>query len=144
MAKNYHRSSFPTSGMFRNFPRRRMGQIARGTCYVRPPKRVKTALLWPLGCALPTPIAPSDSPELCVLSSGMAYASGKFPRIERRYAPLRSVVYHIFNKTAQIAIALFATYRAIKTNWWWIGPRASRNLILNMNSFLLKQPHQTF
>jgi hypothetical protein len=41
--------------------------------------------------------------------------------------PLRSAVYHISKKTAQIA--LFATYRAIKTNWWWIGPRASRKMI---------------
>ncbi len=44
--------------------------------------------------------------------------------------PLRSAVYHISKKTAQIAP--FATYRAIKTNWWWIGPRASRKMILNM------------
>ena len=41
--------------------------------------------------------------------------------------PLRSAVYHISKKTAQIAP--FATYRAIKTNWWWIGPRASRKMI---------------
>ena len=41
--------------------------------------------------------------------------------------PLRSAVYHISKKTAQIA--LFATSRANKTNWWWIGPRASRKMI---------------
>ena len=41
--------------------------------------------------------------------------------------PLRSAVYHISKKTAQIA--LFATSRANKTNWWWIGPGASRKMI---------------
>ena len=49
-------------------------------------KVVKTALLWPLGCALPTPIASSDSPELFVILSEMAL--GNFPRIGQRYAPI--------------------------------------------------------
>ena len=46
---------------------------------------LKTALLWHLGCALPTTIASLDLPELCVLLSGVAW--GNFPRIEQRYAP---------------------------------------------------------
>ena len=47
-------------------------------------KVVKTALLWPLGCALPAPIAASDSPELLIILSEMGL--GNFPRIGQRYA----------------------------------------------------------
>ena len=49
-------------------------------------KVANTALLWPLGCALPTPIASSDSPELFNILSEMA--SGNFTRIGQRYAPI--------------------------------------------------------
>ena len=51
-------------------------------------KVAKPALLWPLGCtcALPTPIASSDSPEFFSILSEMA--SGNFTRIGQRYAPI--------------------------------------------------------
>ena len=49
-------------------------------------KVAKTALLWPLGCALPTPIASSDSPEFFSILSEMPL--GNFTRIGQRYAPI--------------------------------------------------------
>ena len=49
-------------------------------------KVVKTALLWPVGCALPTPIASSDSPDLFVILSEVAL--GNLSRIGQRYAPI--------------------------------------------------------
>ena len=70
--------------MFRNFPCHRTGQIVRGTCYVRPP--AKPALLWPLGCALPTPIASPDSPEFFSILLEMPL--GNFTRIGQCYAPI--------------------------------------------------------
>ena len=48
-------------------------------------KVAKTALLWPLGCALPTPIASPDSPDFFSILSEMAL--GNFTRIGQRYAP---------------------------------------------------------
>ena len=49
-------------------------------------KVAKTALLWHLGCALPTPIASSDSPEFFSILSEMA--PGNFTSIGQRYAPI--------------------------------------------------------
>ena len=49
-------------------------------------KVAKTALLWPLGCALPTPIASPDSPEFFSILSEMPL--GNFARIGQRYAPI--------------------------------------------------------
>ena len=49
-------------------------------------KVAKSALLWPLGCALPTPIASPDSPEIVSDLSDMPL--GNFTRIGQRYAPI--------------------------------------------------------
>ena len=49
-------------------------------------KVANTALLWPLGCALPTPIASSDSPEFFSFLSEMSL--GNFTRTGQRYAPI--------------------------------------------------------
>ena len=46
----------------------------------------KPALFWPLGCALPTPIASPDSPEFFSILSEMPL--GNFARIGQRYAPI--------------------------------------------------------
>ena len=49
-------------------------------------KVAKTALLWPLGCALPTPIASPDLPDFFSILSEML--SGNFTRTGQRYAPI--------------------------------------------------------
>ena len=49
-------------------------------------KVAKSALLWPLGCALPTPIASPDLPDFFSILLEMPL--GNFTRIGQCYAPI--------------------------------------------------------
>ena len=73
------------SACFATFPAAARAKSSAAHAMSGHQKVAKTALLWPLGCALPTPIASPDLPEFfCIFSE---VPLGNFTRIGQRYAP---------------------------------------------------------
>ena len=74
------------SACFATFPAAARAKSSAAHAMSGHQKVAKTALLWPLGCALPTPIASPDLPDFFSILSEMPL--GNFTRIGQRYAPI--------------------------------------------------------